>query len=60
MSSNVEWIVKCDSCGKEYEISDDWKINTEACEDYSSLKLDNALRCPYCNSENYNLPRIEL
>ena len=55
MVDTSNWIIKCDNCGKEYDIPKDISTSLEDMEGQEQLVLSTSPKCPYCNTQNSRL-----
>lgn len=49
------WIIRCDSCGKEYDIPQDISTKIEDMEGQEQMVLEVSPECPYCKTMNSRL-----
>lgn len=59
MVEKNEWVIKCDSCGKEYEIPSDISTKIEDMEGQDQMVLESPPQCPYCNTLNSRLATLK-
>ncbi|MGZ7067577.1 MAG: hypothetical protein ACXVHW_03725 [Methanobacterium sp.] len=52
MVNENNWVVKCDNCGKEYNVQEDKSSRIEELRGEEKLILDNNPQCPYCHTQN--------
>ncbi|MGZ7070130.1 MAG: hypothetical protein ACXVH2_08905 [Methanobacterium sp.] len=52
MVSKNNWVVKCDNCGKEYDVQEEKSSRIEEVRGEEKLILDNNPQCPYCHTQN--------
>ncbi len=56
---NNKWVIKCVSCGKEYDIPEDISTKMEDMEGQDQLVLDTSPQCPSCKTLNSRLATLK-
>ena len=59
MVEKSKWIIKCDSCGKEYDIPKDISTKIEDMEGQDQMILEASPECPYCKTINSRLAMLK-
>ena len=53
------WVIRCDNCGKEYEIQEDDNSRIEELGGEEKLILESNPQCPYCHTQNSRIATKE-
>lgn len=59
MVKKSNWIIKCDSCGKEYDIPKDISTRLEDMEGQDQMVLETSPECPNCKTLNSRLATLK-
>jgi len=59
MHEKNKWIIKCDSCGKEYDIPSNISTKLEDMEGHNQMVLEVSPECPYCKTMNSRLATLK-
>ena len=59
MHEKNKWIIKCDSCGKEYDIPSNISTKLEDMEGQDQMVLEVPPECPYCKTMNSRLATLK-
>ena len=59
MVEKSKWIIKCDSCGNEYDIPQNIPTKIEDMEGKEQMVLENSPECPNCKTINSRLASLK-
>lgn len=57
MANISDWIIKCENCGKDYDIPEEIPSNFDEINNREQLILKAPSKCPFCHTINSNIPR---
>ncbi|WP_414468291.1 hypothetical protein [Methanobacterium sp. ACI-7] len=53
------WVIKCDSCGKEYDIPSNISTKIEDLGGHDQMVLETSPECPHCKTMNSRLATLK-
>ena len=59
MVEKSKWIIKCDSCEKEYDVPKNISTRLEDMEGQDQMVLETSPQCPYCKTIQSRLATLK-